>query len=291
MFKRIVLFLALNCIVVLTISLILSLFNITPYLTNYGLNLQFLMIFCLLWGMIGAFISLALSRKMAKWLMRVELVDSKGSHAKLYHMVQRLAQDAGLPETPEVGVFPSSTMNAFATGPTQRRSLVAVSTGLLNQMDENELKAVLGHEISHIENGDMVTMTLIQGVVNAFVMFLARVVAYAITSAKGRGERGSYGSYYITTFILEILFMILGSMLVAFFARHREFRADRGGALLTKKEYMIVALEKLKMAKDPQKYPSSMNAMMISMPNKWGILKLFATHPPIQQRINRLKEI
>lgn len=293
MFKRILFFLAVNCLVVLTISLIMSMLNVTPYLTNYGLNLQSLMILCLFWGMIGALISLALSRKMAKWLMHIELVDDKGVHAKLYRMVQSLAHDAGLPETPEVGVFSSSEMNAFATGPTQRRSLVAVSTSLLNHMNENELKSILGHEISHIENGDMVTMALIQGVVNAFVMFLARVAAYALSSF-GKGERGdrfSYGTYYITTFIFEILFMILGSIFVAFFSRHREFRADRGGALLSKREYMIAALEKLGVAKERTKYPSSMNAMMISMPRKRGILRLFATHPPIQERIKRLEEI
>jgi len=293
MFKRILLFLAVNCLVVLTISLILSMLNITPYLTNYGLNLQSLMVMCLFWGMAGALISLALSRKMAKWLMRVELVDDKGVHAKLYHMVQRLADDAGLPSTPDVGVFSSPEMNAFATGPTKRRSLVAVSTTLLNRMNEDELEAVLGHEISHIENGDMVTMTLIQGVVNAFVMFLARVAAYALSSF-GRGERSgrfSYGSYYITTFIFEILFMILGSMLVALFSRYREFRADRGGAFLSRKEYMIAALKKLGAGRERDKYPASVNAMMISMPGKRGILRLFATHPPISERIERLKEI
>ena len=291
MFKRIFLFLAINCLVVLTISVVLSMLNIKPYLTTHGLDLQSLMLFCLIWGMVGALISLSLSRKMAKWLMRVELIDSTGTHAKLYHMVERLARDAGLPDTPEVGIFPSPEMNAFATGPTKRRSLVAVSTGLLNHMNENELEAILGHEISHIENGDMVTMTLIQGIVNAFVMFLARVAAFAISSL-GRGQRNnrsSYGSYYMTTFLFEILFMILGSMLIASFSRHREFRADRGGALLSRKEHMIAALEKLKMAKVGEKKTSSMNAMMISMPSKMGLLRLFATHPPLEMRIARLK--
>ena len=292
MFKRIFLFLAINCLVVLTISVVLSMLNIKPYLTTHGLDLQSLMLFCLIWGMVGALISLSLSRKMAKWLMRVKLIDDTGTHAKLYHMVERLARDAGLPDVPEVGTFSSPEMNAFATGPTKRRSLVAVSTGLLDHMNENELEAILGHEISHIENGDMVTMTLIQGIVNAFVMFLARVAAFAISSL-GRGQRNnrsSYGSYYMTTFLFEILFMILGSMLIASFSRHREFRADRGGALLSRKEHMIAALEKLSRAKTAEKKTSSMNAMMISMPSKMGLLRLFATHPPIEMRIARLKK-
>ena len=224
MFKRIFLFLAINCLVVLTISVVLSVLNVKPYLTTHGLDLKSLMIFCLIWGMVGAFISLSLSRKMAKWLMRVQLINNSGEHAQLYQMVERLARDAGLPDVPEVGVFSSPEMNAFATGPTKRRSLVAVSSGLLSHMNEKELEAVLAHEISHIANGDMVTMTLIQGIVNAFVMFLARVAAFALSSLmRGqRNNRSSFGSYYLMTFVFEILFMILGSMVVALFSRYRE---------------------------------------------------------------------
>lgn len=293
MFKRVVLFIVINCLVVLTISVILSALNIKPYLTSYGLDYSSLMLFCLIWGMVGALISLSLSRKMAKWLMGVQLIEPQGHHAKLYQMVEYLARDAGLPSVPEVGIFSSPEMNAFATGPTKRRSLVAVSSGLLNQMNEKELEAVLGHEISHIANGDMVTMTLIQGIVNAFVMFLARVIAFALSSL-GRGERNgrtSWGSYYILTFVFEILFMILGSMLVALFSRYREFRADRGGAELTRKEHMIAALEKLGTARVATKKHASMNALMIAMPSKKGFFRLFATHPPIEERIARLKEL
>jgi len=295
MFRRIILFLAINCLIVLTISVILSVFNVRPYITRYGLNFHSLMLFCLIWGMVGALISLALSRKMAKWMMRVKLIDgSMEDYAKLYRTVERLARHSGLPDVPEVGVFASPDINAFATGPTKRRSLVAISTALLERMDDHELEAILGHEISHIANGDMVTMTLIQGVVNAFVMFLARIASYALSSL-GRDQRGnsrpSYSNYHIMTFLFEILFMVLGSLLVAFFSRHREFRADRGGALLSRREYMVAALEKLKMAKTERTtVPPSMNAMMISIPHKEGVLRLFSTHPPIEQRIARLRD-
>jgi len=293
MFKRIFLFLAINCLVVLTISVVLSLLNVKPYLTAHGLDLRALLIFCLIWGMVGALISLLLSRKIAKWLMHVQLIDGRGSHAKLYQMVEKLARDAGLSTTPEVGIFSSPEMNAFATGASKRRSLVAVSTALLAQMNEHELHAVLGHEISHIANGDMVTMTLIQGVVNAFVMFLARVAAFAISSMGrgGRNSRSSYSSYYLTTFLFEILFMIMGSVVIASFSRRREFRADRGAAILSRREHMIAALEKLRAAKMQRSKRSSMSAMMIMMPNRMGFSRLFATHPSIEARIKKLKEL
>lgn len=293
MLKRITLFLAVNMLVVLTISAVLSLLNVRPYLTRYGLDMQSLMIFCLVWGMVGACISLLLSRKMAKWLMRVELISPSSANADLYHRVARLAHDANLPDVPEVGVFNSPQMNAFATGPTKRRSLVAVSTGLLSQMNSEELDAVLAHEISHISNGDMVTMTLIQGIVNAFVMFFARVSAYALSAAtRSRNSRSSYGSYYLFTFFFEIVFMIFGAMVVGGFSRMREYRADRGGAILTRKEYMIAALEKLKLSKaPPPKKNTAMNALMISLPNKGGLLSLLSTHPSLDHRIERLRNL
>ena len=178
MFRRIGVFLLLNIAVIFTISVILRLFNVQPYLTQHGLDYQSLLIFCLIWGMGGAFISLALSRKMAKWSMKIKIVHPRSSNPqeeKLYNTVKQLAQKAKLKAIPEVGIFPSPQLNAFATGPTQKRSLVAVSSGLLQHMDDDELEGVLAHEIAHIANGDMVTMTLLQGVINAFVMFLARV--------------------------------------------------------------------------------------------------------------------
>lgn len=292
MFKRVALFLLINCLVILTISAVLSLLNVKPYLTAHGLDLQSLMIFCLIWGMCGALISLALSRKMAKWLMRVQLVTPQGNHADLYHMVAKLARDANLPNTPEVGIFDSPQPNAFATGPTKRRSLVAISTGLMSAMNREELEAVLAHEISHISNGDMVTMTLIQGIVNAFVMFLARVLAYAVSAtSRSDNRRSSYMSYYLFTILFEVVFMVFGAMVIGAFSRTREFRADRGAAILTRKEHMIAALQKLKTFKEiPKSKKSSMNALMISTPGKQGLLRLLASHPPLDARIERLQQ-
>ncbi|MEM8727727.1 MAG: protease HtpX [Chlamydiota bacterium] len=293
MLKRIALFLAVNCLVVLTISTVLSLLNVKPYLTSYGLDLRALSIFCLIWGFSGALISLVLSRKTAKWMLRIRSISPNGPQAELYHMVARLARAANLPEVPEVGIFDSSQMNAFATGPTKRRSLIAVSTGLLAKMEKHQLEAVLGHEISHISNGDMVTMTLIQGVVNAFVMFLARVLAYAVTGmGRSDNRRPSHTSYYLFTILFECVFMILGSMVVCIFSRSREFRADRGGAILTRKEHMVAALEKLRLDHaPPSDTKSALNTLMISTRGKRGILKLFTTHPPLETRIRRLREM
>lgn len=294
--KRIFLFLVINFLVVLALSVVLSVLGVRPYLSENGLNVNALLIFCLIWGMGGALISLVLSRKMAKWMMRIELIDPRhatGAKLKLLEMVERMSRDSGLAAIPEVGIFESPEVNAFATGPTQKRALVAVSTGLLQKMEEGELEAVLGHEITHIANGDMVTMTLIQGIVNAFVMFLARILAYALTLAsQERGRRkGGYMSFYLMTFVFEFLFMILGSMVIAGFSRWREFRADRGGAMLSSREKMIAALTRLKtVAPFPETNGrTAMNALMISRPSKMGFLRLFATHPPLEDRIMRLK--
>lgn len=299
--KRIFLFIFINFLVTLTLSIFLSLLGVKPYLNAYGLDIPSLMIFCLIWGMGGAFISLALSRKIAKWMMHIQIIDphrANGVHLKLVQMVEQISRASGLPTIPEVGIFDSIEMNAFATGPSQRRSLVAVSTGLLNRMNESEIEAVLSHEITHISNGDMVTMTLIQGIVNAFVMFLARVLAYAFsTIGRGNDRRNSFLSFYILTFLFECLFMILGSMVVAFFSRQREFRADLGGAKLSSQEKMIAALTRLKSngVNDQQRRNkearAALNAMMISRPNKFGLLRLFSTHPSLDERIERLKKI
>jgi heat shock protein HtpX len=256
------------------------------------------MIFCLVWGMGGAFISLALSRQIAKWMMGVRIVGSDTTDAELRQLlatVKQLSKEAHLSAVPEVGVFDSPEPNAFATGPTQRRSLVAVSTGLLRRMSQRELEGVLAHEISHISNGDMVTMTLIQGVVNAFVMFLARILA-TVFSGLGRGRNegssGSYFSYMMLVFLFEVVFMVLGSMVVCCFSRFREFRADKGGADLAGKDKMIAALEslqKMQQIQDPHVDKPSMAAFKISTKRKSGFLKLFATHPPLEERIARLK--
>ncbi len=297
--KRIVLFLMLNFLVIIVISAILHLLNIRPYLAANGLNYNSLLVFCFVWGMGGAFISLALSRVMAKWMMGVQLIDPKTIDPDARHLLQtvyELAESAGIPR-PQVGVFRSNEVNAFATGPTQSRSLVAVSTGLLNRLGPAEIKAVLGHEISHIANGDMVTMTLLQGVVNAFVMFLARVLAYAFSnlgrSRDSSSSNGSFMSYMLFTYLFEVIFMILGSLVVAAYSRFREFRADAGGARLTSKEAMISALQALKNVqniKDPKADNPAMAAFKISHPAKPSLLYLFATHPPLDARIQRLKD-
>ncbi len=295
-FKRIGLFLAVNALVMVTISVILNVLGVKPYITAYGLDYASLMIFCLIWGMGGAFISLALSRVMAKWMMGVQIVpgDTRDPELRdLLQMVHELSRAAHLPVMPEVGVYESQEVNAFATGPTKSRSLVAVSTGLLHRMKREEVKGVIGHEIAHIANGDMVTMTLIQGVVNAFVMFMARAIAYALTMAKGQdGEerQGTPMSYYVVQFALEIAFMILGSMVVAWFSRYREYRADSGGARLAGRNNMIQALEGLKRTfddVDPSAQPAVQALKISSRPG--GIMKLFSTHPPLEERIERLK--
>ncbi len=295
-FKRIGLFLAVNVLVMVTVSLILNIFGVKPYLTPYGLDYQSLMIFCFVWGMGGAFISLALSRIMAKWMMGVKIIslDTKDvDQRELLQMVHVLARAAQLPVMPQVGIYESSEVNAFATGPTKSRSLVAVSSGLLQRMKPAEVNGVLAHEVAHIANGDMVTMTLIQGVVNAFVMFLARVIAFALTMTGRKDDQGSQRTpftYYAVQMILEIAFMILGSMVVAKFSRYREFRADAGGARLAGREHMILALESLRKtfeSVDPKAQPAIAALKISSRPG--GIMKLFSTHPPLEERIKRLR--
>lgn len=297
MAKRVILFLLVNFLVMVTISVILNLLGVRPYLNQYGLDYTSLAIFCLIWGMAGSLISLALSRQMAKWTMGVQVIDPQSAdpgEQKLLQTVYQLAQSAGLRDMPEVGIYDSPELNAFATGPTKSRSLVAVSTGLLRSMDRDEVEGVLGHEISHIANGDMVTMTLLQGIVNAFVMFLSRVIAYVVSSAlRGdRDDRGiSYGVFFLVQIVLEIVFMILGSMVVAWFSRYREYRADAGGATLAGRQKMVSALEALRRAYDivdPHKHPS-IQSMQISS-HGGGFMKLFSSHPPLEERIRRLQE-
>lgn len=295
-FKRIFVFLAVNAAVMLTISVILNVLGVRPYLTAQGIDYNSLMIFCLIWGMGGAFISLGLSRVMAKWMMGVQIIPENTQDPalrELLHTVHELARAARLPKMPEVGIYDSPEVNAFATGPSKSRSLVAVSSGLLNRMNSHEVKGVLGHEVAHIANGDMVTMTLIQGVVNAFVMFLARVIAYAITmSGRNDGEErsGTPVSYYIVQFVLEMAFMVLGSIVVAWFSRLREYRADAGGARLAGRDNMIQALQGLKRTfedVDPSEQPAVQALKISSRPG--GIMQLFSTHPPLEERIERLQ--
>ncbi len=290
--KRVFLFIAVNFLVILTISLILNLLHIQPYLRAHGLDYSSLLAFCAIWGMGGAFISLALSRIMAKWLMGVQVINpqtAEGAERQLLTLVATLSKRAGLPCTPEVGIYQSQELNAFATGPTQSRSLVAVSSGLLHSMNSAQLEGVLGHEIAHISNGDMVTMTLLQGVINAFVMFFARILAYVVSNlGKKEGERSSPFFYTMLVFVFEIVFMLLGSIVIATYSRFREFRADSGGARLAGRDKMISALHALEhTVRDPKAEQSAFQAFKINNPQ--GIMRFFASHPPIEERIHRLE--
>lgn len=293
--KRIGLFLLVNFLVVMTISILLSVFHVQPFLNQHGLDIPSLAIFCLIWGMGGAFISLWMSKMMAKWMLGVQVIDPLTKdplQKELLQTVEVLTKKAGLP-MPEVGIYQSPEVNAFATGPSKKNSLVAVSTGLLQRMNEEETAGVLGHEVTHIANGDMVTMTLLQGVINAFVMFLARILAFVFTRLLSRDKESSIatsGFFYLFVFVFEIIFMILGTLIVARFSRFREFRADAGGARLAGKNSMISALRKLQQTyeiQDKKTQQPSIQAFKISSHN--GLFRLFASHPPLEERIARLQ--
>lgn len=288
--KRVLLFLATNVAVIATVSVVLSLLGIGGYLDPEGqLVLGRLALFCLIWGMAGSFISLQLSRWVAKWATGVDLVDGQSGDDKLdwlYDTVARLARRAHLP-MPEVGIYPSSEVNAFATGPSKKRSLVAVSTGMFESMPRPEIRAVLAHELSHIKNGDMVTMALIQGVINAFVMFVARIIAWVVSSAV-RSEKGGYGLYLLVVFLCEIVFGFLGTMVTAWFSRRREFRADAGAAELASGPKMVAALTRLMTTEElVDASHKSLMAFKIAGRSRW--LSVFSTHPPLAARIAALE--
>ena len=300
-FKRIFLFLVVNILVMVTISFTLNLLGVSRYLySGYGINYESLAIFCLVWGMVGSFVSLGLSRIMAKMMMGVEVIDPNTRNSELQETLQivyGLARSAGLPKMPEVGIYDSPDVNAFATGPSKSRALVALSTGLLSCMNQAEIEGVIGHELTHVANGDMVTMTLIQGIVNAFVMFLSRVLAFFAAQALRGNERedrgGSRFIQYIFIFIFEIFFSILGSIVVAWFSRAREFRADAGGARLAGREKMIAALQALQCVygqpiEGAPQTPPAFQSLQISS-NKGGMMNLFASHPSLDERIQRLE--
>jgi len=296
MLKRILLFLATNLLVIATISIITSALGLHSYLTAYGINYMQLAIFCAIWGTGGAFISLFMSKFMAKMAMGVVIIDPKHTTREeqfLLEVVYSLARKAGLKTMPEVGIYNSPELNAFATGPSRNSALVAVSSGLLSSMNREQIEGVLGHEISHITNGDMVTMTLVQGVVNAFALFLSRIAAYAISIAMSRSDDRneiSYGTYYLLTFVFDILFTILGSLLVAAYSRWREYRADTGGAKLAGRTNMISALQRLQRSADIEDDRApSLAALKISHHSSW--LSLFSSHPPLEKRIERLEKM
>ncbi len=290
--KRIMLFLVTNIAVILVLSIVMRLLGVDSILdqSGTGLNYYNLLVFAALFGFGGSLISLAMSKWTAKRLTGARVISSpqNDSQAWLLETVRNLASRAGI-GMPEVAVFDSPSPNAFATGMNRNKSLVAVSTGLLHHMNRDEVEAVLGHEVSHVANGDMVTLTLIQGVVNTFVIFLSRVVGHVVDRVVLKNEEGHGIGFFVTTIVAQVVFGILASVIVLWFSRQREFRADAGGARLAGREKMISALEKLKAgAREP--LPDQMSAFGISgKPATRGLKLLFMSHPPLDDRIAALK--
>jgi heat shock protein HtpX len=294
MFKRFFLFVLTNILVMVTVSIVLSVLGVNHYITATGFDYPTLMIFCLVWGFVGSGISLLMSKFMAKSMMGVQIVDDRGQYGDLVRKVHALSRAAGLTKMPEVGVYESPEVNAFATGPSRNNSLVAVSTGLLNQMNADEVEGVLAHEVAHIANGDMVTMALIQGVVNAFVMFFARIAALALQNVlRGDSEdddrpAASGLAYHISVMVFEIAFSFLAMFIVAYFSRIREFRADEGGAKFAGKNKMVGALKRLQQKIDfVDDSQDQVKAMKIS--SKKGLMSFLSTHPPLEDRIAALE--
>jgi heat shock protein HtpX len=290
--KRVVLFLATNLAVILVLSVTLRLLGVDRILDEQGtgLNLTNLLIFSAVFGFAGSLLSLAISKWSAKRAMGVRVIDQpRNSHESwLVDTVRRQAQAAGI-GMPEVGVFDSPEANAFATGARRDNALVAVSTGLLNAMTRSEAEAVLAHEISHVANGDMVTLTLIQGVVNTFVIFISRVIGHTVDRVVFKTERGHGPAYLITVIVTEIALGILATMIVMWFSRQREFRADAGGARLAGSNNMIAALERLRL-QHPHPLPDKMAAFGISGGVAGGFKRLFTSHPPLEERIAALAQ-
>lgn len=289
---RILLFLATNLAVVLVASITLSLLGVgNIHIQGNQLDMGNLLIFCFVFGMAGSFISLLMSKWMAKRAMGVQIIDQPHNDGErwLLNTVKELADKAGI-GMPEVGIFSSHMPNAFATGWNKNNALVAVSTGLLHRMDKEQVKAVLGHEIGHVANGDMVTLALIQGVVNAFVMFFARIIGNTVDRVVFKNEENGPGiAYFVTTIIAEIVLSILASVIVAWFSRRREFRADQAGAELVSPQAMISALASLQQSYDE---PSELNGELVAfgIRGEGKFSALFASHPPLDVRINALRQ-
>ena len=290
--KRILLFLATNLAVVVLLGIVLRLIGFEGILDAQGvdLNLGALLIFAALVGFIGSFVSLALSKWSAKRMMGVRVITQPANSTEhwLVNTVRQQAQVAGI-GMPEVGIFDSPEPNAFATGARRDAALVAVSTGLLNSMSQQEAQAVLAHEVSHVAHGDMVTLTLIQGVVNTFVIFLSRVVGHTVDRVIFKNEEGHGPAFWITTIVADIVFGLFASMIVMYFSRQREFRADAGGATLAGRQAMIGALERLQQ-RHSGALPDKMAAFGIAGgPKPGGLKRLFMSHPPLDERIAALR--
>jgi heat shock protein HtpX len=288
--KRTVLFLATNLAIVLVLSISMRLLGIGPYLDEQGLNLNALLVFAALMGFGGAFISLAISKWSAKRMSGAVVIERPSTpvEAWLIETVRRQAQAAGI-GMPEVAIFDAPEVNAFATGMSRNKALVAVSRGLLAAMSKDEAEAVLAHEVSHIANGDMVTLTLIQGVVNTFVIFLSRVIGHLVDKVVFRTERSHGPAFFITYIFAELVLGVLASIIVMWFSRQREFRADAGAAALAGREKMIAALQRLKAAYEPSSLPKQMVSFAISGGMGGGLKRLFASHPGLDERIAALR--
>jgi heat shock protein HtpX len=287
--KRVFLLIVTNFAILAVLSVTMQLLGIDSALTNEtGLNLQGLLVFAAMFGFGGAFISLFISKWMAKRSTGAHVIEVPANTTErwLVDTVRRQAERAGI-GMPEVAIYDAPDVNAFATGWNRNNALVAVSTGLLNNMSQDEAEAVLGHEISHVANGDMVTLTLIQGVVNTFVIFISRVIGYIVDRVLLKNEKGEGMGFFIATMVAEVVLGVLASMVVAWFSRHREFRADAGGASLAGREKMIAALERLKGNHEQTALPAQMSALGIS--GGGAMMKLFMSHPPLDERIAALR--
>jgi heat shock protein HtpX len=289
--KRIVLFLATNLCIVLVLSISLQLLGVEPFLNTQGINFSQLLIFAAALGMGGAFISLAISKWLAKKSMGVRIIDSPANATEdwLVNTVRKYAEQTGI-GMPEVGIFAAAEANAFATGMNKNNALVAVSEGLLTQMTQEEAEAVIAHEIAHIANGDMVTLALVQGVVNTLVIFIARIFGHLIDKIIFKTEQGTGPAFFICSIVAELILGVLASVVVMWFSRRREFAADRGGADLAGRQKIIAALERLNQLY-PSPLPDRLAAFGISGGDAQGLKRLFMTHPPLRERIDALREL
>jgi heat shock protein HtpX len=291
--KRIFLFLATNIAVLVVISVVFNVLGIGSLLTQNGssLDLQSLLVYSAVIGFAGSFVSLLMSKWLAKQATGARVIDTPRNSAESFVLstVQRHADAAGI-RRPEVAIYDSPDVNAFATGPSRNNALVAVSTGLLNRLGQREVEAVLGHEITHVANGDMVTLTLLQGVVNTFVVFLSRVVGFVVDRVVFRTERGYGPGFWIASFVAQLLLGVLATMIVMWYSRRREFRADAGGARLAGRESMIRALQGLQLIHQPAALPRAVEAFGISGGVGAGVMRLFMSHPPLEERIAALRD-
>lgn len=289
--KRIFYFLVTNLAIVLVLSITMRLLGVEPFLNANGLNLNSLLIFAAVMGFGGAFISLAISKWSAKQMSGAVTIENPKTPDEIWLMniVKKQSQAVDI-QMPEVAIFNSPAVNAFATGMSRNSSLVAVSSGLLEMMTKDEAEAVIGHEISHIANGDMVTLTLIQGVVNTFVLFFSRVIGYTVDKVVFKTRQGTGPAFFITMIISELLLGVLASIVVMWFSRQREYRADFGGGQLAGKQKMIAALQRLKTQYETSALPKSIAAFGISGEQGIGLKELFSTHPSLDDRIARLQQ-